>query len=245
MNLRKIMLASAALLLPPGGLLCWYAGYFSPTPPDPWKFITDAGYNKLAPPSRLFAPGTITTVEAMPDGKVRLHLACRMNNDALIPLATESETVAGRFGTRTSESFSAASDVFGAVAAKATGNRVKQVNVALSNMKVLTIAHDDLIRVRNDHLKGPCEEAVVWNLKHNAKVCQVEEVLKADVVYRMSFADALDTTQRAELAKEVKASLNIGADFTGVDEMRGENLYFGVRVNLRCFELAGLEVMRG
>ncbi|NJM30531.1 MAG: hypothetical protein HC855_10890, partial [Rhizobiales bacterium] len=147
--------------------------------------------------------------------------------------------------TRTSESFSANSDVFGAAAAKATGNRVKQVNVALSNMKILTIAHDDLIRVRNEHLKGQCEEAVVWNLKNNAKVCQVEEVLKADVVYRMSFADALDTAQRAELAKEVSASLNIGADFTGVDEMRGENLYFGIRVNLRCFELAGLQVMRG
>jgi hypothetical protein len=245
MTFRKLSLAAAALLLPPASLLGWYAGWFSPAPPDPWEFLKSAGYSELAPPSRLFAPGTITTVETIGKGKVRLHLACRMDNDALQPLFKVSDTVAAQFGSRVSEAFSAESKAFGIAAAKATGNRVKQISIALSNMQIVTIPHDDMIRIRNDHLKGPCEEAVIWNLKQNASVCQVEEVLKADVTYRMSFADTLKTNERAELTKEVNASLDLGADFTGVGEMRGEDLYFGVRVNLRCFQLAGARRLIG
>src|SRR5262245_30299650 len=77
-------LFAAALLVPFIGL-------------DGWRFLTrpseaddqlalivqQYGYHAVTPPSRLFGPGTITTVETLQNGTLQLHPTCIMDEGAL------------------------------------------------------------------------------------------------------------------------------------------------------------------
>jgi hypothetical protein len=63
-------------------------------------------------------------------------------------------------------------------------------------MRILTIPHEGLLNVRGQYLKGNCEEAIIWNLRAGASVCQTEEVLQADIVYRIELEDRLGASEK-------------------------------------------------
>jgi hypothetical protein len=232
---RKLAAAAAALLLPPAALGGWYFVSRSiDSNPSPWQFMRDLGYSELAPPSRLFPPGILATVEKLPNGSVQLYAACRMDLNALAPLSRVSSTVDAHFTSKANSAFAAMAKTLTVAAARATGNRVKQVDISLEDMQIVTMSSEDLIKIRGDYLKGTCQEAVIWNLRAGASVCQTAEVLRADLAYRMSFTDALNTSQQAELTEKVNTELRLGFDKSSVNEVRGDNLYFGVRVSLNC-----------
>src|ERR1700687_921946 len=90
---RTTIIIGAALLLPTCALAVWeladFGGHLSNGP----NIVGEQGYLELTPPSRLFGPGTFTTVEQLTNGSVKLHLACRMDNDALAALWEDSTTV--------------------------------------------------------------------------------------------------------------------------------------------------------
>src|SRR5438034_5531068 len=207
----------AALVLPIIGLGGWYGmTQWLDREPGVSAILQKAGYLELTPPSRLFGPGTISTVERLSNGSIQLHLACRMDNDALKPLWQVSDTVSESLAHNISHAFDALANMLTSAASHATGNRVKEIAISLEHMRILTMSHEDLLKIRSDYLKDTCEQAVLWNLKAGARVCQTEEVLEADLAYRMSFKDGLDISEEAELAKEVTGKLKLDADTTGV-----------------------------
>ena len=57
------------------------------------RILRDYGYRELTTPSRLFGPGTLITVETLSTGAVSLHLACKMNDEALAALWQRSMTL--------------------------------------------------------------------------------------------------------------------------------------------------------
>ena len=234
----RLYVSAAALLLPIAGLGIWEVISNRVAPDNGISVLMKgSGYYELRPPSRLGGPGTINTVETLSDGSLRLHPTCTMDKDMLASLWLESGTLDRQLVGNATNAFDAMADAFSVLAAHATGNRVKKISISFANMRILTISDENLFKLQSSYLKGPCEEAVAWNLKHQAKVCQTEEVLEADLAYRMSFADGIRIEEKAEAAKEFAGSAKLDVDITGEDEMRGNDLYFGVRVGLKCFTL--------
>jgi hypothetical protein len=106
-------------------------------------------------------------------------------------------------------------------------------------MSIVTMPYESLIDIRNRYVTGNCEAAVEWNLRAGARVCQTEEVLQADVVYKFGFEDGLGTSARIALAEQFAASLGIDRQTTSNNEVRGDALFLGVKVRLtNCFRLA-------
>jgi hypothetical protein len=234
----RLYMSVAALILPIAGLGLWQvSSHLSHKDDGISVVLKDSGYFELRPPSRLAGPGTINTVETLSDGSLRLHPTCTMDKDVLASLWQESDTVDRHLVTSVTNAFDAMADALSLIAAHATGNQVKKVAISFQNMRIVTISDENIYKLRGDYLKGGCEQAVIGNLHAGAKVCQTEEVLEADLVYRISFADDVDVDEKAKLAEELTGSVKLDVDNTSEDEMRGNDLYFGVKVGLKCLEL--------
>jgi hypothetical protein len=83
----------AILLLPILGLAVWYWMVTRSDADQLTRIVGEYGYSAVTPPSRLFGPGTITTVETLPDGTLQLHLACKMDDTALAAMWHKSPTI--------------------------------------------------------------------------------------------------------------------------------------------------------
>jgi hypothetical protein len=237
----RIMVSTAALLLPVLGILIWY--YMPRAEPSLGKILEQMGYVELSPPSRLFPPGTITTVERLPNGSSRLHLACTIEEDALKPFWAISSTIDRTARWKIENALKASSQALRAVISTATGNRINNVNMALQNMTIVSISNENMIKVRRDYLKDSCEEAVIWNLRANSAVCQVVEVLQADLYLGILGEESIILDQRLSVTDNIAAEIGQSAATTSKNEIRGRGLYFGVRVNLYCFKLEEEQVV--
>lgn len=89
----RIAMFGAALLLPVTLLAGWYWMVTRSHADQLTRIVGEYGYTAVTPPSRLFGPGTITTVEKLPDGTLQLHLACKMDDNALAAMWQKSPTV--------------------------------------------------------------------------------------------------------------------------------------------------------
>jgi hypothetical protein len=251
----RMAAVAAVLLLPPLGLFVWseFAGAKFTTlaiadEAGSGAVVDDAGYAELTPPSRLFGPGTFSTVEELPDHSLRLHLACSMDDKALAMFRITSDTLDGRAVHAVSSKYDASAKALSIVAAKATGDRVKNVAVLLDDMHVVTMPYESLLKIRTEYLKGDCEAAVLWNLKAGAKVCQTTEVLQADIALRIDYSNGVSAEEHAALEEKVLGEIKLAAANTGITEMHGNDLYLGVNDDLKlkvngrnCFSLKDVQ----
>ena len=234
----RVFALSAILVLPSLGLATWY-WVVQPPGEQLTRMLRDYGYVAVRPPSRLFGPGTFTTVETLPDGAMQLHLACRMNNDGLAAMWQKSTTLNRRSIVDARQTFDSSANVVEIVKSRAAGKRLKGFDVSLQDISIVTMSHENLIDVRNQYLKGSCEEAVIGNIRAGALVCQPEEVLQADIVYRSESEDRLEG-QGERTRGAAAGSANIAQHVSQTDDVHGDDLFLGVRVRLKhCFRLAG------
>jgi hypothetical protein len=172
----------AILLLPILGLAVWYWMVTRSDADQLTRIVGEYGYSAVTPPSRLFGPGTITTVETLPDGTLQLHLACKMDDIALAAMWQKSPTINRSLVSAIKQTFESSAKALEILSSGATGKRIKGVDVSLRDINILTMPYQDLVEVRDQYLKGACEEVVIGNLRAGAEVCQPEEVLEADLV---------------------------------------------------------------
>jgi hypothetical protein len=236
----KLRLAMVAVfvLLPFLGLAAWY---WMTLPSDAndrlTRVVEGYGYSAVTPPSRLFGPGTIMTVETLSDGTLRLHPACRMNDGILAAMWNKSPTINRSLISAIKQTFESSAKALSMVQSTATGNRVNDVDITLRNLNIVTISYEDLHEVRNQYLKGACETVVIGNLRAGAEVCQPEEVLEADLVYKKK--RGLGADGRIEVVGSLAGSGNIGGEMSEDEEAEGDDLFLGVKVRLKnCFKLA-------
>jgi Dimerisation domain len=114
------------------------------------------------------------------------------------------------------------------MSSRTTGKRVKDVDVSLRNINIVTMSYQDLIDVRSRYLKGACEDAVIWNLRAGASVCQPEEVLEADLVYKQDGQNGLGGNGKAE-ATAISGSVNVDQQTSEADEEQGDDLFLSPR----------------
>ena len=229
----------AAALLPSLGLLAWtqIPGRSLPDKGGVPTAIDKAGYTELTPPSRLFGPGTISTVETLPDGSLRLHLTCNMDEDALAKLRRQSPTVDQSEVESVRSRYDASARAFSVVAANATDNQVKRVAFSLRDMHVVTMPDEILYQIRKQYLQGDCQAVIVGNLSAGAKVCQTADVLQADIALSMDFSDKVSVAERAALEQKALGSIELDFDGTRLASMQGDDLYLGVNQIRNCFIL--------
>lgn len=233
------MLALAALLLaPPLGLVAWYSAAKSSVPIRSGGVITDQyGYAPLIPPSGLFGPGTFVTVETLEDGALKLHLACEMEKETLAAMWKRSQTVDSSLVSKVKDAFKGTAGVL-VSASRADGASETDVDVILRDIHIITMPHEGLIAVRNAYLKGPCEQAVLWNLRSGAMVCQTEESLQADIVHNRRTKQGFGAGAEAEFAEQTSGSTSVDRKSSLLREIQGDDLIVGIRVReSNCFVL--------
>jgi hypothetical protein len=136
------------------------------------------------------------------------------------------------------QTFASSAKALDFIESSATGKRVKGFDFALRNIYVVTLSDEGLRGVRRQYLRDDCEAVVIGNLRAGADVCQSEEVLEADLVYKTNVQDQLGASVKGGIAG--RATGSVASDQQGKNhfETRGDDLFLGARVGDRyCFQL--------
>ena len=235
----RIALLGAFLLLPFLGLGVWYwATRTSDTDDRLRRVVEKYGYRAVTPPSRLFGPGIFTTVEELSNGTLALRRTCIMNDGTLEAMWNKSPTADEKLFSAVEETFASSAKVLNSVESNTTGKRIKGSDLSLRNINVVTLSDEGLSSVSRQYLKGACEQVVVGNLRAGSDVCQAEEVLEADFVYKTKDQDRLRGGGKVEVAGQAAGSVNADQQRSEQFEQRGHELFLGARVSLlHCFKL--------
>ena len=235
----RMAMLGAFLLLPFLGLGIWYwATRTSDTDDQLRRIVEKYGYRAVTPPSRLYGPGIFTTVETLPNGTIKLHPTCTMDDDKLAALWSKSPTVDESLFSAIEQTFASSAKALDSIESNATGKRVKGFDFALRTIYVVTLSDEGLSGVRSKYLKDACEENVIWNLRAGARVCQSEEVLEADLVDKTNVQDELGAGAKVGIAGRATGSVASDQQAKNHFETRGDDLFLGARVGDRhCFQL--------
>jgi hypothetical protein len=239
----RFIVSAAALIAPLVALPIWHV--LSPKFQeynDLSKIVRGAGYHEPTLPTRLYGPGTINTWEVRSDGKVVLHPTCTVPHDVVEPLLLKQQTlvISRRFGDH--NVFDASSKVVPSLVSATAGEQITEITVSLENMYEVTMSQEHLREVLKQVLKGSCEEVVFINLRAGSKVCQTARTLQADLVYRLSYSKSLSSEQKADLSGQVAGRLGLNINSSHMDELRGNDLYYGVAAYNSCLSLNGEDV---
>jgi hypothetical protein len=180
----RMAMLGAFLMLPFLGLGIWYwATRTSDTDDRLRRIVEKYGYSAVTPPSRLFGPGTFTTVEKLSNGTLQLRPTCIMDDGTLAAKWSKSPTVDESLVSAIEQTFAASAKALDSIESNTTGKRVRGFDFALRNIYVVTLSDEGLRGVRRQYLKDACEEVVIGNLRAGA--AESEEVLEADLVYTL------------------------------------------------------------
>jgi hypothetical protein len=239
-NPRSRAVAVAAMLLVPLlSFAAWYVPTMQQEQDDFPVILKQYGYSAMALPSRLFGPGTIMTVETLRSGALDLHLACRVDDAELEQRWQSSPAMEMSFKTGVKQTFRSSALAHKLIDYGLFGERASATDLSLQDIKIVTLPYSDLIALRSKYLREACEQAVVWNLKQGAKVCQSEEVLQADVVYKNAANDRIDIDVKLKPIESAGASGKIDNHGTLNKTGKGDDLFLGIKVRLNhCFTLS-------
>lgn len=212
--------------------------------PSPQLIVHNSGFAQVMPPGNFYGPGTINTVEPLEDGSLKLHPTCDIAEEDLVVHHRVSPTVERSFMSVVEGRINAEVSAKVLPSLGFAGKEGQVVQLKLKNVSQILISDEWLFKIRDMYLTGACEQAIVHNLKAGATVCQTAFVLQVDLVYRVSRNLVLTAEQRGILEEKVKASLGIGGNSDHFEEMRGDSLYFGVRLMTECIVLPGVEAKR-
>src|SRR6478672_1727626 len=210
----RMAMLGAFLLLPFVGLEIWYwATGTSDTDDRLRRIVEKYGYRAVTPPSRLYGPGIFTTVETLPNGTIRLHPTCIMDDTTLAAKWSKSPTVDESLVSDIEQTFASSAKALDFIESSATGKRVKGFDFALRNFYVVTLSDEGLRGVRRQYLRDDCEE-----------------VLEADLVYKTNVQDQLGASVKGGIAG--RATGSVASDQQGKNhfETRGDDLFLGARV---------------
>jgi hypothetical protein len=233
----RIAMLGAFLLLPFLGLAIWHWATMASDTEDKLRGIVEKyGYSAVTPPSRLFGPGTFTTVEKLSNGNLKLHPTCIMDDGTLAAQWSKSRTVQQSLISAVEQTFASSATALDVSDTNAAGKRVRGFAFSLRNIHVVTLSDEGLRGVRRQYLRDSCEEVVIGNLRAGAAVCQSEEVLEADLVYRTLNEDELQAGANVGITGRATGSVTGDQQAKERYDVRGDDLFLGARVG-HCFRL--------
>jgi len=212
---------------------------FFHTPPTLAEVLNEFGYKELVPPSKLYGPGTFNSVEQLGDQSVKLHPTCNMDQVILEKLWNKSPTVEREMNARFSSRVDILSELMKNLKSRFSGKQIADVHISLKNMKVVVLTQEDLLKVRNQYLKGSCEEAIIHNTKNGACVRQSKEVLQADLVYTDRVRNNIGSTAHYNRAGQQNNlhTLNVNGTADTANNTKGKKLFYGVKLSPGCLTI--------
>ena len=150
----------------------------------------------------------------------RLRPTCIMDDGTLAAKWSKSPTVDESLVSAIEQTFASSAKALDSIESNTTGKRVKGFDFALRNIYVVTLSDEGLRGVRRQYLRDDCEEVVIGNLRAGADVCQSEEVLEADLVYKTNVQDQLGASVKGGIAG--RATGSIASDQQPKNAMRCE-----------------------
>lgn len=167
------------------------------------------GYHAMQTASTVHGPGVFTTVEDLGDGKLKLHLTCKVDLDALREQWIGSQTALKRKATNRRFIWS-----------KPTPVDHSPPQFDRSRGQLFTLSDEELLTLSKQYLKGSCVEVIQHNLDNGARVCQVKSVIGFPI-------SSPDTASQQTALK----SNFVHNSYSG---SRHDQLFLGVQLRDRC-----------
>ena len=217
-----------------------YAIYFviSPTPVTLGKVLREFGYHEVIPPSNLFGPGTFNSVEDIGNQSVKLHPTCNIEPYVLERLWEEYPTVDKLMHAQLSREFDVTSEFMRNLESVISGKQIKVAHLSLQNVRIVLLTQENLLKLRDRYLKGTCEQAIIHNTKNGACVKQSKAVLKADLVYTVSFEENANMKQHiSNGTQKIKHTFGLERVSDAENIVSGKQLFYGVKLSPKCLLL--------
>lgn len=229
---------AVALALTSTAALIIYLVYFH-TPPTLGEILNEFGYQEIVPPSKLYGPGTFNSVEQLSDQSVKLHPTCNMDPEILEGLWDVSPTVDREMAARFSRDFDISAELSESLKSTMSSKQIKYIRMSLRNMRVVVLTQENLLKLRDQYLKGTCEEAVIHNVKNGGCVRQSKEILQADLVYTVRVKGDIQAMHNIKISapqhKGGSHTPGVGGITDSDDFISGEKLFYGVKLSPGCF----------
>lgn len=199
------------------------------------KVLNEFGYHEVVPPFEQYGPGTFNSVVQVGDQSVKLHPICKMEPGILEGLWKESPKVNKQMMAHFSHEFDVSSEFLKSLKSSMPGKRIKVAHMSLRNMRIVVLSQEDLLRIRDQYLKGGCEHAIAHKTKNGACVRQSKEVLRADLVYTFHFKEGINSMHHMSATQqETKYSMGLGGIFDTDNIISGKKLFYGVKLSPHC-----------
>ena len=221
--------ARSGRLLAAVALVILVAGCNSDEPPP--SPITNFGYLEIVPPSNLHRPGSINSVEFTNGGRVQLHPTCNIDHSEVWEELKGSETVDSNMSQWINTKHEVSGSMLGLFASVVKVTKIEKIYLEIKNPRILALTDESLMRIRRDILKGDCQEAVTWNIRHGANVCQAKAVIEADFVYNISYEEGVSAKLQSDITSQISTNLDLGTSEIGENYISGNKLFFAVKLD--------------
>jgi hypothetical protein len=221
--------AAVVVVTAVGGVIYWLVKVNNP-PITTSSLLEAQGYIEVVPPSNFYGPGTINTIETLSGGKFSLHPTCNIDPSLISKTTIESRTIDYSLNQALSKHFDISAKIKNLLSS-ASQAQAKNIDISFRNVSILMMSDESLWNLRRQLITNECQEAIALNIQHGGIVCQTEAVIKADVVYDISYNEKLNVEDLAKLTKEIAQKLQLEADSHGGNSITGKGLFYGIRLD--------------
>lgn len=192
--------------------------------------IHDLGYTPLALPSTAFHPGTIVHIKR--EDPLQARVVCENGSYIGHPPVERSDAASVKASSTLANSYSLDASFVKQISASLGTSGIKDIRVTLTNVLVEEIS-DNVVRRGILSQSPDCTDAIVSQDRQQLGFLQ--SALRADATYEISVDEkiggdaALQQTQLSSLA--VKLGGTYKRQLQGAYQIKGSNLYWGVKVN--------------
>ncbi len=225
----SIIVAAAVLIVAVVAML--WVGFGGTGGRDLQTVLNDAGFVELKPPSTLIQPGT--WVEVQSRNPLRLRTIC--SAESALHLTQEQLAQSGSADTSItralSGNFKVALETLGVGEATATSKVVQAAELRLSNVRLIELADDQILKNLPQRDKA-CAEAIKLRYDNNRNsLTMIGAVLIADAEYRFTFNGQADASAKTSAVSEFASKANLSVDINRDDSTAviGTDLVWGVK----------------
>lgn len=191
--------------------------------------ISGLGYTPVQPPTTLTPPGAVAKIVS--HSPLQLKLVCPLNMlpGPAAPVQT-SKTRTEEANRRLSGSFDVSADFVKRVKASINATDVRSISLQLTNLEVIDLSLLDA-QVLARQADPQCLSMIHSLFNLNWPVTMVDQVLKGDVIYEVSYDSNVSANAEANITAQIAGKLGVGLTATGDRRIQGTGLIWGIQEN--------------
>lgn len=207
--------------------------------PQPLGIVEAMDFQRLEPPSTMFAPGAVLALEPTAETRrddnapVRYKICCGPRaslGENLVP--TVSKTIAQTSRQLSATQWKLSGTMLERAQASVGGDQVESVTARLVNAKILSLSDADVMEGLADR-SPECARAIKARLEQGYELVMVNAALVADLDFNIEWKSTISVDKKARLrdAQRVAASLGGGQQRVGLKSVESRGLVLGIRTD--------------